>query len=194
MFIVSHVGTSLYLSITRLSKFWTTTTTLPTSYSASHRTARKAPTVYDILLRSLKPLCTSSTSIATFYDRLSGTDPRASAARPYLGTALAGTRSQTTILAEDKYTESKRAYNLRSKKLFGLMRGHFNDSAIFEAIDTIAIGNSNLAWSILPNYGQPSRTGLTNIDYGSNWSSRLCLLDAGIDERTITKVIQPDQP
>eukprot|EP00965_Chrysotila_dentata_P217012 6189720-Pleurochrysis_carterae.AAC.1 len=35
------------------------------------------------------------------------------------GSAPAGTRSQDSTLAEDKYIKSERAYNVRSKKLFG---------------------------------------------------------------------------
>eukprot|EP00965_Chrysotila_dentata_P100342 3315235-Pleurochrysis_carterae.AAC.1 len=61
---------------------------------------------------------------APLYDHLSGTDPGVSPAHPHPGAAPAGTRSQATTVAEDQYIESERAYNLRSKKLFGLVRGH----------------------------------------------------------------------
>eukprot|EP00965_Chrysotila_dentata_P081953 2704487-Pleurochrysis_carterae.AAC.1 len=42
------------------SSSWTINTTLQSACSASHGTARKALSSYDISLRSLKPLCTPS--------------------------------------------------------------------------------------------------------------------------------------
>eukprot|EP00965_Chrysotila_dentata_P095605 3160108-Pleurochrysis_carterae.AAC.1 len=91
----------------------------------------------------------------------------ASPAHPHPGAAPAGTRRQATTPAEDTYIESERAYNLRSKKLFGL-------------IDTTAIGNGRAAWASLQ--------GLTNINDDSKWSS-LRLSDVSIDERTIAKIV-----
>eukprot|EP00965_Chrysotila_dentata_P069337 2291050-Pleurochrysis_carterae.AAC.1 len=83
--------------------------------------------------------------------------------------------------------ESKRTYNLRSKKLFGLVRGDVTDPAILQEIETTAIGSGRAAWAILQGHRQPPHTGLTNIDDDSEWSA-LRLSDVGIDERTITKI------
>eukprot|EP00965_Chrysotila_dentata_P225683 6194923-Pleurochrysis_carterae.AAC.1 len=55
-------------------------------------------------------------------------------------------------------------------------------------IDTTAVGNGRAAWAILQGNGQSPRTGLTNIDDDSKWSS-LRLSDVGIGERTITKIV-----
>eukprot|EP00965_Chrysotila_dentata_P243577 6205489-Pleurochrysis_carterae.AAC.2 len=73
-------------------------------------------------------------------DHLSGLDPGASHAHPQ-GTAPAGTRSKANTLAGDKYIESERAYNLRSKMLLAIIRGHATDLAILQVTDTTAIGN-----------------------------------------------------
>eukprot|EP00965_Chrysotila_dentata_P142447 4709374-Pleurochrysis_carterae.AAC.1 len=60
---------------------------------------------------------------------------------------------------------------------------------MLQEIDTTAIGNGRAAWAILQGqHGRPPRTGLTNIDDDSQWSS-LRLSDVGIDERTITKIV-----
>eukprot|EP00965_Chrysotila_dentata_P094662 3130398-Pleurochrysis_carterae.AAC.2 len=88
------------------------------------------------------------------------------------GAAPAAICSQATALAENKNIESERAYNLRSKKLFGLVRRHVTDPASLQEIDTNAIiGNGRAAWAILQGHGQPPCTGLTNIDDNSKWSS-----------------------
>eukprot|EP00965_Chrysotila_dentata_P157521 5203688-Pleurochrysis_carterae.AAC.1 len=111
-----------------------------------------------------------------------------SPAYPHPGAVPAGARSQATTPAEDKYIESERAYKVRSKKLFGLLRGHVTDPPIIEESETTTSGNGKSAWATLQSHGQPPRTGLTNIGDDSRWYS-LRLSDVGINERTITKIV-----
>eukprot|EP00965_Chrysotila_dentata_P211418 6186450-Pleurochrysis_carterae.AAC.2 len=87
------------------------------------------------------------------------------------------TRSQATNQSEEKYVESERAYDLRSKKFFGLIRPYVTDPAIrqeldtYEHVDTIMRGNDKAAWQKVKTHGQPPHTGLTSIDDGNAWAS-----------------------
>jgi hypothetical protein len=123
---------------------------------------------------------------ASLYDHLHELDP-GSTNNPHPGTAPHGRGAQATP-ADDKYLESERAYNLRSRKLYGLIRQHVTDPAIRQEIDALAIKSGIEAWKIVKAQGTPPRTGLTNIDDDSAWAS-LRLSDVGIDERTIVKIV-----
>eukprot|EP00965_Chrysotila_dentata_P199293 6179293-Pleurochrysis_carterae.AAC.2 len=141
--------------------------------SASHGTARKALSFYDVLLHSLKPLCTVSRT--------------KSPAHPHPGAAPAGTRTR----ANAPTTCAPRSC------LALLIRGYdVSDSAILQEVDTTVIydssrddttviGKGRAAWAIFHGHGQPPRTGLTNINSDSKWSS-LRLSDVDIDECNIT--------
>eukprot|EP00965_Chrysotila_dentata_P236395 6201280-Pleurochrysis_carterae.AAC.17 len=117
-------------------------------------------------------------------------DIRFRTAHPHPGTAAAETRSHTTTLAKDRYIESKRAYNVHLKKLFGLIHGHAIGLVILQESDITVIGNGKSAWAIrFQCHGHQSpRTSLTNIDDDKQGSSPR-LSSAGVDKRTITKIV-----
>eukprot|EP00965_Chrysotila_dentata_P256362 6212518-Pleurochrysis_carterae.AAC.2 len=124
---------------------------------------------------------------ASLYDHLFGTDSGASPAHPNPGATPAGTCSQATTPAWDKYVRSKGAYNLGFKK-FGLIRKHVTHPAILQEINTTTIGDGRAAWAILQGHVEPPHTGLTSIDDDSKWSL-LYLSNVGIDKRTIIKIV-----
>eukprot|EP00965_Chrysotila_dentata_P063707 2111059-Pleurochrysis_carterae.AAC.3 len=164
--------------------------TLPSACSASHGTASQAPSGCDILLRSLTPLCTlfktsrhicTTTCLALILEHHQLIRILAP-----LWLELAA----RSVFQQKMSAYSKRAYNLRSKKLFGLVRWHaVTDPAILQETDTTASGNGKSTWAILQSHVKPPRTGLANIDDDSECSSRMRHSDVSSDKRTITKIV-----